>query len=88
MPKSLVSSRRAESRILEGDTNQYRNTRTVFAVSGGKTAAIRRRGLVFGKSVWFNQTEARKRLSSLSDLCLVFLCKTLHVGFFYRRATR
>jgi len=52
------------------------NTRTVFCQSGWKTVAIRVRGLGFQKMLWFNQTRARKRLSFLPDMCLVFSLKT------------
>jgi hypothetical protein len=51
-------------------------------IRGWKTAAIRVRGLGFRKRFKFHQTGARKGLSFLSDLCLVFSLETLHVGFF------
>jgi hypothetical protein len=38
------------------------NTRTVFTLLGRNTVAIRVRGLVFRKYVWFNRTVARKAL--------------------------
>ncbi|WP_168187318.1 hypothetical protein [Pseudomonas sp. VI4.1] len=38
------------------------NTRTVIAVFGSRTVAIRMRDLVFQKYVWFNRTEAIKAL--------------------------
>jgi hypothetical protein len=64
------------------------NTRTVNAVFGSKTVAIRTRGLVFRKYVWFNRTEAIKALEIGVRFVFGFWRKTLHVGFFLRRGTR
>ncbi|MHC8410099.1 hypothetical protein ACYZTR_08000 [Pseudomonas sp. Hz4] len=64
------------------------NTRTVNADFGSKTVAIRTRGLVFQKFVGFNRKEAMKALEIGVGFVFGFLRKTLHVGFFSRRATR
>jgi hypothetical protein len=64
------------------------NTRTVNAVFGSKTVAIRTRSLVFRKYVWFNRKEAIKALEIGIRFVFGFWSKTLHVGFFWRRATR
>ena len=64
------------------------NTRTAFAVFCAKTVAIRLHGLVFHKYVKINQTVAIKALEFDVRFVFGFFCKTLHVGFFLRRATR
>jgi hypothetical protein len=48
------------------------NTRTVLRCWSAKTIAIRMSGLGFQKMLELDQTGARKGLSFLSDLCLVF----------------
>ncbi|WP_175540170.1 hypothetical protein [Pseudomonas sp. NFIX28] len=50
----------------------YCNTRTVFLAMGGKTAAIRTRGLASENLIGSTKRVQEKRLSFLSDLCLVF----------------
>jgi hypothetical protein len=58
------------------------NTRTVFTTRGRNTVAIRTRGLVFRKYVWFNRTEAIKALEIGVWFVFGFLRKTLYLGFF------
>ncbi|AZC39190.1 hypothetical protein ACTJKT_05305 [Pseudomonas sp. 22526] len=50
----------------------YCNTRTVFLAVGWKTAAIRTRGLASENPIGSTKRVQEKRLSFLSDLCLVF----------------
>jgi len=61
MPKSSVRAIRVKPHSFRGAVSDC-NTRTVYAVIGWKTVAIRRRGLGFWKYVWFNPTMAIKSL--------------------------
>ncbi|WP_350600239.1 hypothetical protein [Pseudomonas sp. 65/3-MNA-CIBAN-0223] len=87
MPKSWVQALNLDPHSI-WVTVEDCNTRTAFADFGPKTVAIRLHGLVFHKYVKINQTEAIKALEFDIRFVFGFFCKTLHVGFFFCRATR